>query len=183
MSFYDKEPEEEKLLDSFWRESASEHHNIECWSTLNDKANAVDRLFDLLESLEGQHWPAEDLAKTFDACVECTYFLLFSQVGLKVSDDGWWINVRRKSPFTTVAAALNIEPTEKESYEDYLQSDVWQRTRELALEYYGSRCCLCNSNEKLNVHHRTYEHKGNERLADLIVLCRDCHASYHSVDA
>ncbi len=67
-------------------------------------------------------------------------------------------------------------------YEDYLQSDVWKRTRELALEYYGDKCCLCNSADNLNVHHRTYERKGNERLSDLIVLCRDCHATYHGVD-
>lgn len=62
---------------------------------------------------------------------------------------------------------------------DYLNSDIWQRTRRLALEFYGGACCLCNSNLDLNVHHRTYERLGDERLADLIVLCRDCHAKYH----
>ncbi len=82
------------------------------------------------------------------------------------------------------ATGLKIRPRlARESYEDYLQSDVWQRTRDLALEYYGERCCLCNSADNLNVHHRTYERRGNERLVDLIVLCRDCHASYHGVDA
>ncbi len=71
-------------------------------------------------------------------------------------------------------------PPKRESpYDEYLRSPIWQRTRELALEYYGRKCCLCNSSERLNVHHRTYERRGHERLADLIVLCRDCHAGYH----
>jgi hypothetical protein len=76
-------------------------------------------------------------------------------------------------------AAVPDPALDQTTYEDYLRSDVWQRTRELALEYYGGKCCLCNSPEQLNVHHRTYERKGHERLADLIVLCRDCHSSYH----
>ena len=65
-------------------------------------------------------------------------------------------------------------------YATYLESDLWARTRDLALEYYGPSCCLCNKETtRINVHHRTYERIGRERLSDLIVLCRDCHARYH----
>jgi hypothetical protein len=68
-------------------------------------------------------------------------------------------------------------------YSDYLQSDVWKRTRELALEYYGNACCVCNSRTSLDVHHRTYERLGHERLTDLAVLCRDHHATFHGKEA
>lgn len=64
-------------------------------------------------------------------------------------------------------------------YAAYLESDVWRRTRDLALEYYGNACCLCNGRSRLDVHHRTYDRAGQERLADLIVLCRQCHAHFH----
>ncbi len=78
-----------------------------------------------------------------------------------------------------VTDAIEDDPVAETSYEQYLRSDGWRRTRQLALEYYGDKCCLCNNPNNLNVHHRTYERKGHEKLADLIVLCRDCHASYH----
>lgn len=64
-------------------------------------------------------------------------------------------------------------------YVSYLRSPEWRRTRELALDYYGERCCLCNSTTTLQVHHRTYERIGRERLADLTVLCDPCHERYH----
>jgi hypothetical protein len=31
----------------------------------------------------------------------------------------------------------------------------------------------------LDVHHRTYENKGKEKLGDLTVLCRECHTKFH----
>lgn len=64
-------------------------------------------------------------------------------------------------------------------YAAYLRSAEWGRTRDLALEYYGGNCCLCHSTDNLEVHHRTYERLGRERLADLTVLCDPCHERYH----
>ena len=52
--------------------------------------------------------------------------------------------------------------------------------RRLVLEVAGYRCQVCNGDEKLNVHHRTYErYPGRERLADLTVLCERCHKKHH----
>lgn len=65
------------------------------------------------------------------------------------------------------------------NYNTYLRSPEWRRTRELALDYYGDRCCLCNATTALQVHHRTYERLGRERLADLTVLCDTCHERHH----
>lgn len=33
--------------------------------------------------------------------------------------------------------------------------------------------------QTLDVHHRTYKNRGNEKFADLIVLCRACHSKHH----
>lgn len=50
----------------------------------------------------------------------------------------------------------------------------------MALERDGRRCRLCNSKERLEVHHRTYKRRGNEKLDDLTTLCHRCHATYHN---
>ena len=44
----------------------------------------------------------------------------------------------------------------------------------------GRRCQLCNlGSVPLNVHHRTYERRGEELDEDLTVLCRECHHTFH----
>jgi 5-methylcytosine-specific restriction endonuclease McrA len=62
-----------------------------------------------------------------------------------------------------------------EEYEKYLKSDHWQKKRLQILDFWDHRCCICNSSENLEVHHRTYERVGNELITDCIVLCDKCH--------
>lgn len=64
-------------------------------------------------------------------------------------------------------------------YQTYLQSEDWAKKREWALIFWGHKCALCFSKEHLDVHHRTYERLGNELITDLIVLCHDCHFTFH----
>ncbi len=64
-------------------------------------------------------------------------------------------------------------------YQNYLLSDWWALVRRKALQAAGFRCQLCNSPEKLQVHHRSYANIGNEKLGDLTVLCEDCHEVFH----
>lgn len=65
-------------------------------------------------------------------------------------------------------------------YAEYLRSPEWDRRRKRKLAAAGYRCQLCNAgNTRLDVHHRTYERRGSERDADLIVLCADCHGLFH----
>lgn len=65
-------------------------------------------------------------------------------------------------------------------YEDYLQTPHWKRKREEKLRAVGYRCQLCNSGSRiLDVHHRTYERRGEELDEDLTVLCRVCHNWHH----
>jgi hypothetical protein len=64
-------------------------------------------------------------------------------------------------------------------YSDYLLTEHWKKVRARALKYAGYRCQLCNARARLDVHHRTYEHRGCERDQDVIALCRPCHALHH----
>jgi hypothetical protein len=64
-------------------------------------------------------------------------------------------------------------------YNEYLQSPWWRSRRQRALELSGDRCQVCNSTGPLDVHHRTYERRGEEADGDLFVLCRGCHDIFH----
>jgi len=61
----------------------------------------------------------------------------------------------------------------------YYRTEKWRKKRAAALERSDHRCQVCNSPHELQVHHRTYEHWGNERPKDLTVLCRTCHCLFH----
>lgn len=66
-------------------------------------------------------------------------------------------------------------------YQDYLRSPEWQTRRTRSLKLAGYHCQVCNaSGVILNVHHRTYERLGYEYDQDLIVLCQDCHHTFHN---
>ena len=69
-------------------------------------------------------------------------------------------------------------------YKEYLQTDHWDRVRggkrlaESGLKFTG--CVTCGSRQGLDVHHRCYDHIGNERESCLILLCRGCHRTFHN---
>jgi|CXWL01.1.fsa_nt_gi 5-methylcytosine-specific restriction endonuclease McrA len=67
-------------------------------------------------------------------------------------------------------------------YSEYLKTPHWQERRKKHLKSTGFRCQVCNaSNVTLDVHHRTYERRGQEHYTDLLSLCRSCHDLFHSV--
>lgn len=74
-----------------------------------------------------------------------------------------------------------VQRLKKLPYRDYLASDHWQRIRAYALDHAKRRCQVCNSGGKVDVHHRSYEHRGEERFSDVIILCRDCHDLFHKM--
>ena len=68
----------------------------------------------------------------------------------------------------------------KMKYSDYLQTYHWHEVRVAALDRAKYRCQVCNRKDlTLNVHHRTYERRGEELPEDVIVLCRECHELFH----
>lgn len=63
----------------------------------------------------------------------------------------------------------------------YLRSAEWKKTKE---RYFKSKliqvCYVCEkATGKLDLHHRTYERWGNERLTDLTPVHRTCHKKIH----
>ena len=72
-----------------------------------------------------------------------------------------------------------IEDLKTMPYKEYLETDHWKKTRKRALHRAKYKCQLCGSKENLNVHHNTYENRGQEKDEDLIVLCQECHAKFH----
>ena len=67
----------------------------------------------------------------------------------------------------------------KEYHRRVTTSSHWQKIKLQAIHNAKNRCQLCNAKGHLQVHHRTYENLGNEKVEDLIVLCDKCHAKHH----
>ncbi len=63
----------------------------------------------------------------------------------------------------------------------YLHSKEWKLVRE---RYWSSKlpktCYVCGSSRlPMDLHHRTYDRHGHERLTDLVPVHRKCHKSIH----
>ena len=66
----------------------------------------------------------------------------------------------------------------KEEYREYLGSKTWRRKRDRVLRRDKHTCQTCGVKAAhLEVHHRTYERVGRERMGDLLTLCSACHAA------
>lgn len=65
--------------------------------------------------------------------------------------------------------------------EEFLQTPYWKIVASYSKYKAKYRCSMCNSTEKLNVHHRYYGTHGEEiyHPEDLFVLCNDCHYRFH----
>jgi 5-methylcytosine-specific restriction endonuclease McrA len=61
-----------------------------------------------------------------------------------------------------------------ESYQDYLNSYLWQEKKNYLIEK-KCACEICGSKNSLLVHHKSYFNVGNEDSRDIQVLCKDCH--------
>jgi 5-methylcytosine-specific restriction endonuclease McrA len=62
-------------------------------------------------------------------------------------------------------------------YLEYLNSDAWRSIRAQVIHRDRGRC-RCGADGS-DVHHLTYQNLGNEKLEDLILLCRECHQTEH----
>lgn len=73
-------------------------------------------------------------------------------------------------------------------YQRYLKDHHWRMFRKWILRQRGGACEKCGiSNvwsimaygQPINVHHISYDHLGQERPEDVVVLCRRCHEEAH----
>jgi hypothetical protein len=78
----------------------------------------------------------------------------------------------------------------REKYGSYMDSPEWYRKREQwAAEWRDTTgtdivCAVCGETWTLHqgdLHHRTYDRLGHERLTDLVPMCRSCHKQLHTV--
>lgn len=102
---------------------------------------------------------------TPDVCVSCSK---------KEREDAFAEHKRHLQEFNDRLRELASMP-----YRDYLATPEWDKTRRAALRRAGFQCQTCSAGGRLNVHHRTYERRGNEYPRDLTVLCEDCHSLFH----
>jgi len=76
--------------------------------------------------------------------------------------------------------ATRLQELKDMPYKDYLQTPEWKATAIRKKDSVGHSCQVCDSTEKLNTHHRTYERRGEEEDNDLLVLCANCHGLFHN---
>lgn len=69
------------------------------------------------------------------------------------------------------------------TYQRHIRSAAFRRLRERVLARDSYTCARCQNPDAHQVHHRTYERFGDERLEDLETLCDDCHAAEHGMTA
>ena len=89
-----------------------------------------------------------------------------------------------------------MKPINYQQYLLYIKSSAWQEKK---ARYWKSqrvellsknanwkiRCGCCknkfDSIKEMDVHHKSYRNFGNEKLTELIHVCRECHNKIHSV--
>ena len=63
-----------------------------------------------------------------------------------------------------------------------MEGTAWLRVRVRILNLRGEKCEKCGAEERLDVHHLTYENFGFEKDEDLQILCQNCHRAVHRRD-
>lgn len=108
--------------------------------------------------------------------------------------NSWNEKVNMDTKLSTIlydARCLNHETIRQHivemNYQDFLSTPYWQAVSLYAKKKANFKCSLCNSTNRLNTHHRTYDRHGMEHIErvakeDLIVLCNECHEKFHNLD-
>ena len=68
----------------------------------------------------------------------------------------------------------------KQNYKRYLQTKAWKKTRN-KIRRDRKVCERCGDNKNLQVHHKNYDRAGGEVVADLELLCEQCHKRNHGI--
>jgi 5-methylcytosine-specific restriction endonuclease McrA len=65
-------------------------------------------------------------------------------------------------------------------YLSYIRSPAWFERRRKHLLKHGPDCKACGADQKIQLHHKTYDRLGAEKDADLVALCETCHKAVHA---
>lgn len=85
---------------------------------------------------------------------------------------------------TKLTTKKNRHKSRKEKHALYLQNVNWKAKRFRVIQKYNYTCQRCFNvfpQNKLDVHHVTYQRFAVEKLTDLLPLCRECHAKEHGI--
>jgi 5-methylcytosine-specific restriction endonuclease McrA len=72
-----------------------------------------------------------------------------------------------------------VSSERQKEYAKYIRSEGWKQRRDKFRTMWGNECACCQSKENLNVHHINYDNLGNEKLEDVVLLCKGCHIKAH----
>lgn len=89
-----------------------------------------------------------------------------------------------KPAFGASVTQARLEELRAMPYREYLRTPEWSYQRHAALARAG-HCCQLDRRHRtdLEVHHNSYERRGNEQPSDLVVLCNACHSKHHNKPA
>jgi hypothetical protein len=68
----------------------------------------------------------------------------------------------------------------KEEYAEYLSSPQWRDKRKAVIARENGICQGCRIAKIDEVHHLTYDNRGDELLFQLVGLCKTCHRKAHN---
>lgn len=96
--------------------------------------------------------------------------------------------LKAKIAFNQMKASLtdeDIAALKTMPYKSFLQTKYWKTLKEYVLTHVDNACalCSCQSEKNLELHHRTYQYRGNEFSnirKSITVLCHQCHQMFHA---
>lgn len=81
----------------------------------------------------------------------------------------------------SIPPTVPVPESHPEWYHAYIASPRWQARKAQYFATRARRCAACRSRKRVDLHHRTYQHRGHEKVADLVPLCRECHVAVHQL--
>ena len=83
---------------------------------------------------------------------------------------------------SAVSRIINQERSDEwwTQYGNYLASPEWHAIRRKIIDASRGICEYCRTSPAVQVHHKTYDRVGQERMEDLSAVCLKCHQQLHS---
>lgn len=79
----------------------------------------------------------------------------------------------------------NLPDGTKIDYKKYIKEHPhWKKVKQARYDFDGHRCVVCHTDLlpwEYETHHLNYIRLGNERLRDVVTLCKECHIIFHNV--
>lgn len=120
-------------------------------------------------------------------CTDRTKPLAFKKYSLEIrlefsySNYEKWLNETRDE-FRNLWESVkecNNDTSKFTRYSNYIQSEDWKLKRKQVLIRDNNLCQICKKVAAEEVHHLTYDNLFNEKLEDLLSVCKICHKELH----